>query len=56
MGLFKRKTSAAPAPRCPECGERVPAEAEECAMCGRDLSARPTSQPTAVNTRATSGG
>ena len=38
MGLFRRKTVLADdAPRCPECGERVPGGAGECAMCGRDL-------------------
>jgi rRNA maturation endonuclease Nob1 len=56
MRLFKRKTPPAPVPRCPECGERVPAEVEECAMCGRDLSAGPASEPPAANNRSTSGG
>ena len=38
MGLFKRKPPIDDeAPRCPECRERVPEGATECAMCGRDL-------------------
>jgi rRNA maturation endonuclease Nob1 len=39
MRLFKRKTSPDDAPRCPECRERVPGSADECAMCGHDLAA-----------------
>ena len=37
MRLFKRKTSADLATRCPGCGERMPEGAHECAMCGYDL-------------------
>jgi DNA-directed RNA polymerase subunit RPC12/RpoP len=37
MRLFKRKTPIDDAVRCPECGERVPDGAEQCAMCGHDL-------------------
>jgi DNA-directed RNA polymerase subunit RPC12/RpoP len=38
MRLFKRKTASDEAIRCPECGERVPRTAEECAMCGHELA------------------
>ena len=37
MRLFKRKASADPATRCPDCGERMPDGAHKCAMCGHDL-------------------
>jgi hypothetical protein len=37
MRLFRRKPPVDDAPRCPECRERVPDGAVECAMCGRDL-------------------
>jgi rRNA maturation endonuclease Nob1 len=37
MRLFKRSTSGDDAIKCPECGERVPDGAHECAMCGHDL-------------------
>jgi hypothetical protein len=37
MRLFKRKTPIDDAVRCPECGERLPDGADECAMCGHDL-------------------
>jgi hypothetical protein len=37
MRLFKRKAPIDDAVRCPECGERLPDGADECAMCGRDL-------------------
>jgi hypothetical protein len=39
MRLFKRKTPIDDAVRCPECGERLPDGAHECAMCGHDLHA-----------------
>ncbi len=39
MGLFKRKpTGDDEAPRCPSCGERVPAGVRQCTMCGRSLA------------------
>ena len=38
MRLFKRKTSHDDAIRCPDCDERVPRGAAECAMCGHDLA------------------
>ena len=38
MRLFKRKTEVDDTPRCPSCRERVPDGADECAMCGRDLT------------------
>jgi rRNA maturation endonuclease Nob1 len=37
MRLFRRKTPTDDAARCPECRERVPNDADECAMCGHDL-------------------
>ena len=37
MRLFKRAKHAHAAPKCPGCGERLPAGALECSMCGRDL-------------------
>ncbi len=38
MRLFKRKTDPDEGVlRCPECRERVPEGAVECAMCGRTL-------------------
>ena len=40
MRLFKRKGIVDEAPRCPECGERVPEGAEICAMCGHAFEAR----------------
>jgi DNA-directed RNA polymerase subunit RPC12/RpoP len=43
MRLFKSKTPIDDAVRCPECGERVPEGADECAMCGRDLHDLPSS-------------
>jgi rRNA maturation endonuclease Nob1 len=39
MRLIKRKTPIDDAVRCPECGERLPDGAHECAMCGHDLHA-----------------
>ena len=40
MGLLRRKSNVDPEPeRCPLCTERVPHEAQECAMCGADLRA-----------------
>ena len=44
MGLFRRKTTIEDdRERCPQCGERVPEGADECAMCGVDL--RPLRAP-----------
>lgn len=40
MRLFKRSTPADDAIKCPDCGERVPDGAHECAMCGHDLHPR----------------
>jgi hypothetical protein len=37
MRLFKRHTASDDAIQCPDCAERVPAGAHECAMCGHDL-------------------
>ncbi len=38
MGLFRRKATTEDEPeRCPVCRERLPANADECAMCGADL-------------------
>ena len=38
MGLFQRKATVEDEPeRCPVCRERLPADADECAMCGADL-------------------
>ena len=37
MRLFKRKPVGDEVPRCPDCAERIPDGAVECAMCGRDL-------------------
>ena len=42
MRLFKRKMPIADAVRCPECGERVPDDAHECAMCGHELDSAPS--------------
>lgn len=42
MRLFKRKTPIDDAVRCPECGERVPENAHECAMCGHELHSSPS--------------
>jgi hypothetical protein len=36
MRWFKRKTPGE-AIQCPDCGERMPEGAHECAMCGHDL-------------------
>ena len=38
MRLFKRKTPIDDAVRCPECSERLPDGADECAMCGHEVS------------------
>jgi hypothetical protein len=38
MRLFKRSTPPDDITRCPECDERVPRGAEECAMCGHELN------------------
>jgi ribosomal protein L40E len=45
MRLFRRKTpDEIPEERCPYCSERLPEEANECQMCGADLTAlRPRS-------------
>jgi rubredoxin len=40
MRLFKRSTPTDDAIKCPDCGERVPDGAHECAMCGHDLRPR----------------
>ena len=38
MGLFRRKQKIEEEPeRCPVCTERLPDDADECAMCGADL-------------------
>jgi hypothetical protein len=38
MALFRRKATVEVEPeRCPVCRERLPDDAEECAMCGTDL-------------------
>ena len=38
MALFRRKATLEVEPeRCPVCRERLPDEADECAMCGADL-------------------
>ena len=38
MGLFRHKATVDDEPeRCPVCRERLPDEADECAMCGADL-------------------
>lgn len=40
VGLFRRKPKIEEEPeRCPVCTERVPDDADECAMCGADLRA-----------------
>jgi hypothetical protein len=40
MALFRRKPKAEEEPeRCPVCTERLPDDADECAMCGADLKA-----------------
>lgn len=60
MSLFKRKTTDEDIARCPDCGERVPVGAEDCAMCGRSLldGSRPSedggSQVTSTSTEARS--
>jgi zinc-ribbon domain len=38
MSLFRRKPNIDDAARCPSCGERLPDDATECAMCGGDLT------------------
>ena len=38
MALFRRKATVEEEPeRCPVCRERLPGDADECAMCGADL-------------------
>jgi hypothetical protein len=38
MALFRRKATLEDEPeRCPVCRERLPDDADECAMCGADL-------------------
>ena len=46
MGLFRRKREVEEEPeRCPVCTERLPDDADECAMCGANLKAlRPSSK------------
>jgi len=46
MGLLRRKATVEDEPeRCPVCRERLPDDADECAMCGADLRAlRPSFQ------------
>jgi hypothetical protein len=40
MRLFRRGANTEPEPeRCPLCNEYVPDDAQECAMCGADLTA-----------------
>ena len=39
MRQFKRTKHAHEASKCPGCGERFPAGALECSMCGHDLEA-----------------
>jgi rRNA maturation endonuclease Nob1 len=40
MGLFRRKQKVEDEPeRCPVCTERLPDDADECAMCGANLKA-----------------
>ena len=38
MRLFKRKPEIDDVPRCPNCRERVPEGATQCAMCGLGLT------------------
>jgi hypothetical protein len=40
MRLFNRAKQPDAAPKCPECGEQIPAGAHECSMCGHDLEAQ----------------
>lgn len=42
--LFTRKAPIDDSPRCPECHERVPDGARECAMCGHDLRGTPVAK------------
>jgi rRNA maturation endonuclease Nob1 len=46
MGLFRPKHKIEDGPeRCPVCTERLPEDADRCAMCGADLKAlRPSPQ------------
>ena len=39
MRFLKRRSQGEDAVECPECGERMPAGALECAMCGRGQGA-----------------
>ena len=50
MGLFRHKPKFEDEPeRCPVCTERLPDDADECAMCGADLKAlRPWSKARVV--------
>jgi rRNA maturation endonuclease Nob1 len=50
MGLFRREPKFEDEPeRCPVCTERLPDDADECAMCGADLKAlRPRSKARVV--------
>ena len=38
MRFFKRSASPDDANRCPDCRERAPRGADECARCGHDLA------------------
>ena len=53
MGLFRRNTTMEAEPeRCPLCRERVPDDADECAMCGADLRPlRPSLERMGVESR-----
>jgi rRNA maturation endonuclease Nob1 len=53
MGLLRRKTTTEGEPeRCPLCRERIPDDADECAMCGADLRPlRPSAERMGVGSR-----
>ena len=53
MGLFRSKTTIEAEPeRCPLCRERIPDDANECAMCGADLRPlRPSLERMGVESR-----
>jgi rRNA maturation endonuclease Nob1 len=55
MGLFRRKQKVEDeSERCPVCTERLPDDADECAMCGANLKAlRPSSKSGAGRTAKT---
>ena len=48
MRLFKRKAPGDDAIQCPDCGERVPEGAQQCAMCGHELGHDVPQSATAV--------